>query len=220
MRCSLKTFFLSLSLLLGLTELTRIWWFSKEQTKEEKNHFLKWFPPDGAIDRHLSETRGGKALAYDRGFQLQLQRDHGSISTEIIYLEYDQGNDRALVDLFLHSPEICLPASGARFIREFDPHQFQIAGEELLVRQWLFENPVSGEPIHAFKTVWSRQPELFEGAALQKNFTKIRLRVAAARQEFSSSRLLLAVVTGASDEGKAWKVFQEDILTKLRQAPD
>ncbi|MFT6181682.1 MAG: hypothetical protein ACJA1W_004043 [Akkermansiaceae bacterium] len=214
---SLKIFFFILSLLLGASEATRLWWFSRDQGKEQNETFLKWTPPKNALDRKLSETRGGKILSYDSGVQVLIQSEESQISTEIIYLEYEKGNVRALVDLFSHSPELCLPASGAKFIREFDSHTVRFFDRELLIRQWLFQQPISGDYFYAFKVVWSLEPEVFEGALFQKNLRFIRLRAAAAGWELPASRMILAVVTNADNSSEAWKTFKELTIDRLSQ---
>jgi len=215
MNHSLKLFFLILSLLLGASEGVRLWWFSSDRDQEPSATFLKWNPPASAVDRNLAETRGGKVLAYDSGIQVLTQSDQSPISSEVIYLEYEKGNPRTLLDLFLHSPEICLPASGAKFIQEFSPHTIIIADAELKVRHWLFQHPLTRDSLHAFKLIWSHQSEFFKDTHVEKNFINTRLKAAASGQEFPASRMILAVTTGAKNEITAWESFQKETLSLL-----
>lgn len=209
--------FLPLALLVGASEVTRVWWYSEAEATPGTT--VVWIPPAHAIDQNLAETRGGEALAYDAGVQVSLQDPESSAFTELIYLKYEKGNRRTLLDLFLHSPELCLPASGAQLIREFPAHPVRIADRQFQARHWLFTDPITGKPLHAFKLIWSGDVK-FVGENLYRDMQGVRLSAALGRREFSAASMILALVSGVQDEDEdeAWRTFQEEVLTHLSPA--
>lgn len=226
MKHSLKIFFLILSLLLGASEATRHWWFSQDQTTEKDAPFLKWNPPENAIDRKFSETAGGQTLSHDDGMKILIEKTGNDLTAELIYLNYKSGNHAALNDLIFHTPENCFPASGARLVKELPLQMTSVSGQKLLIRQWIFESPLFSKKLHVFKVIWSPRFIFSESdfhqtsSATGVSPTMLRrIRLSAARQGLDSPaiRVILAVVTNTDNSSEAWKAFKKLTIDRLSQ---
>ncbi|MFT6863294.1 MAG: exosortase [Akkermansiaceae bacterium] len=214
-RTDLRPLFISVILLLGASEGFRLWWFELPTQSAASPSPLIWNVPDEAIDRRFSETRGGKILDYDRGMQVLLEDKKTPVKTEVTYLEYYQGNDRILLDLYLHSPEVCFPASGIQLVKELPFRTFRVAGRDFFVRQWLFKHPVSEEPLYVCKLIWSSDDYLLRQTLYKRNLKMARLRAVMARREFAAARMILAVISGVSTANEAWTTFEEKVISRL-----
>lgn len=223
MTVSPKLFFAIAILSLGATEGFRHWWFSGSQTGED-HQYLAWTPPEDAIDRNFSETAGGRALNHDNGQQFFIKATEDDPSVEVIYLDYQRGNRSVLNDLISHTPEDCFPSFGARLVREFPPMTLSVSDEEILIRQWLFENPLSKEQFFVFKIIWSpefnyRVENFSDGnsALLGLDSTVQRIRLSAARQglDAPATRMILALVKGTKDHLKASEIFKKTTIDRL-----
>lgn len=215
MKRHLRPWLFSLIALLLASEGIRAWWFSGGSDRSAAARSLAWRPPRGAIDVGLSNSRASEMLRYDFGQQLRLEDAGGQVTSEVTYLDYEAGNARVLPDLYMHSPEICLPASGVTLVRELPAQTFPVSGQELLVRRWLFQAPRSGEPIYAFKTVWSGDDDFLQGTLYSRDLREARLEAARAGREFAAARMILAVTFGLEDDEEAWVDFQERVLSHL-----
>lgn len=224
MKIPLKLFFVIASLSLGATEGFRLWWFSQTRTGKDIITNLEWTPPENAIDQNFSEKAGVGILNHDKGLQVVIERPNDNLTVEVIYLDYKSGNRGVLNDLISHTPENCFPNFGARLIQEFKPQTLSVTNQEVLVRQWLFENPRSKADFYVFKIIWS--PEF---NFLKENFrhgsttllgldsTLRRIRLSAARQglDAPATRMILALVRGTSDHSEAWQAFKEATIDRL-----
>ncbi len=215
MRTHCRPIFILLILLLGASEGFRLWWFQPPPRFGATDTSLIWDIPEGAIDRRFSETRGGKLLNHDKGIQVLLEDKERPVNTEITYLEYKQGNDRILIDLYLHSPEICFPASGIQLVKEPPFRTFTVEDRDLLVRQWLFKHPISGTPLYAFKVVWSSDDHLLRKVLSTGDYKGARIGAAIDRREFSAAKMILAVTAGVLTEKDAWNVFEDKVISCL-----
>jgi len=215
MKTHLRPIFLSLILLLGASEGVRLWWYRAPTGPGVERETLRWNVPEDAIDRRFSETRGGKVLGYDTGTQVLLGDKETPVTTEVTYLEYEEGNDRVLTDLYLHSPEVCFPASGIQLVSGLPSRTFVVEGRELLVRQWLFRDPVSGAPLHAFKVIWSSDDHELRQTLYSGDLKKARLRAVLDRRELASAKMILAVIAGVQTSQDSWAVFENRVLSNL-----
>ena len=226
MHMSAKIFFVISTLALGATEGLRVWWFSRNQANAESQGFLDWSPPEGAINQNFSSTDGAKLLNQDRGLQYLIEGSEKDLSVEVVYLEYEQGNDRSLADLGSHSPEVCFAATGAKLIKELPIEGQIVKGKEIFIRQWLFENPLSKERFYVFKLVWSpgatHYEEVFKHSGsspvpLESKLRRAKLSAAWQGLDSPATRVILAMVRGAEDYSVAWKTFKEETIDRLSQ---
>jgi hypothetical protein len=224
MNISPKIYFVILTLLLGATEGFRHWWFSRVQNKEDVTNMLAWTPPENAVNQNFSQTSGGKILNHDEGLQFLIKGAANDPTVDVIYLDYEKGNKKVLGDLVSHTPEVCFAHSGARQIEEFAFQTLNVAGEEIYVRQWLFENRPSEVKFFVFKIVWSPGETPFKevfrqglSSTLSMNDNHRRARLRAAWQGLGSpaTRMILALVKGTEDRPKAWKAFKEATIDRL-----
>lgn len=202
--------------LLAGSEGFRLWWFQKTVTESNRESALAWRPPPGAAEIDLSSSRASEVLRYDLGHQFRLEDPARGLLTEVTYLEYEPGNARVLPDLYLHSPEICLPRSGVKLVAEIPPKRFNVPGRELLIRRWIFELPGSGKIIHAFKTIWSGDDHLMQETLYSRDLQEARLQAARDGRQFAGGRMVLAVTIGLEDEEVAWDDFKARTLSQLK----
>lgn len=90
-----------------------------------------------------------------------------------------------------------------------------MGGRKLFVRRWRFRNPGTGQATHAFKTVWSGDDDFLRDTLFARDLREARLEVARAGQEFSTARMILAVIFGFADQTRAWEDFQTRVLVHL-----
>jgi hypothetical protein len=210
--------FAALSAVLAFSEGVRIVWFAWRvpSWEDEPVLHLSW-PPDGSpgFERmDLAATRGGQALDYDHGDLVRLFDPESSAwSMDVYYLEYEAGNGRQLTDLFVHSPEVCLRASGSRLIRTLPRLEALIDGRPVQARHLVFQHAVSRQEYHVFKLVWlGRMRELGFGGE-ENDFRKVRLKAAAARLARPPARMILASVSGVRTDEEARRRFTEEVLS-------
>jgi len=224
MSISPRAFFVIVTLLLGATEGFRHWWFSRAQSEEDISNMLAWTPPENAINQNFSQTSGGEILNHDEGLQFLIEGAENDPTVNVIYLDYKKGNKKVLGDLVSHTPEVCFAHSGARQIEEFPFQTLNVSGEEIYVRQWLFENKLSKVKFFVFKIVWSPGETPFKdlfrqglSSTLSMNANHRRARLKAAWQGLGSpaTRMILALVKGTEDHSKAWKAFKEVTLDRF-----
>lgn len=211
----------ALALLVVSAEGFRAWWYARGEQPSLDDPAFSWSIPAGAVHRDLTETRGGQSLRYDSGVHVVLEQN-----VDVIYLEYRAGNERTLSDLFMHSPDVCLPRAGARLVEEFPAHPVQVDGADLVVRHWLFRDPLTRQALHVLKLVWMADAEFLAEALSTRKARETRLETifrarglqAALRAQSSGTRgearMILSMVNGARDAEDAWTQFQDEVLSR------
>lgn len=215
-------FFLVLSGVVLLAEGVRVAWYGLGEPAWKGDPVLSLrLPPDGAPGvehRPLADTRGGKLLSYDHGALVRLfDSERESWSMDVYYLEYEPGNDRQLQDMFCHSPEICLRASGSRLLRTLPHFETRVAGRRLLARHLVFQHPAMEGEFHVFKLVWMARMETLGIGGIgggESSFRRVRLLDAWGRHSRPPARLILASLSGAHRDDEARALFEREIVAR------
>lgn len=156
---------------LGATELIRLYWFEPRQVTAEARWRAVWPQPfNGA---------GSRVLPVSEAVRNQLQCDAGSAvrwsdqpGTEWVgyFFEWRQGL-RAYFARAQHSPEICLPATGRRLLKDLGFFDHRTSGRLIRVHHLLFEDE-SG-PLNVFF--------IMDGSSVRDNNEQLHAGSAATR---------------------------------------
>lgn len=194
----MKLFFSTLILILVVAELLPIWWFKQQ---DEPFALLR---ADGVRKTLLQSERVSDSMSFDEG--VTYFSDRGGDVTATV-LSWDDGNFHGLRDTFGHSPEVCLPVSGATLLHSLPGRTLEIDGQVFPVEGWAFSHRLFTRPLYAFKLVRSshrRFPEVATGTRL----IGARLLLLKERRLSPSFEVLVGLVKGASNPDRAWDNFK------------
>ena len=208
-----------LVLLLLLTEGVRIAWFTVGASRGEGEPVFTLALPSerepGIQLQDLAETRGGKMLSYDYGGLFRIfDHEDERWRMDVFYREYKAGNGNQLKDLFDHSPEVCLPASGSKLERTFPHLETLVDGQPVFARHLLFRHPTGVKQFHVFKLIWLAGMEEFSIRGQEVGFRNMRLKAAWFRHSRPPARLILASLSGDLSDQEARALFQREILAR------
>lgn len=174
--------------------------------------FESLFGRSGVRSVDLDGVRSADRLGFDRGISYLSERG-GKV--DIMILSWNQGNARGLMDAFGHSPEVCLPVSGAKLLSRLPSKSLVIDGRRFEVERWMFKHPLYQERLHAYKIAHSSHPELVE-MAFQGQFTKARLLLLGQRELMPAIEIAIGVSEGPNDPELAWERFSSFAENSLR----
>jgi len=195
----MKAFFLTLAGLLVLAEIVPFFWFSKPD-----GEFASLGRNDRVRRTSLIDGRSADLLGFDDGVVYASER--GS-EVSITVLTWNAGNSHGLMDAFGHSPEVCLPVSGAKLLAAFPARDLEIEGKNFAVDSWMFSHPLFDKKIHAFKLAHSGHTQISE-MALNKELVKARLLLFRQGRVMPSIEIAIGVVHGTNHPDLAWERFQ------------
>ena len=196
----MKAYFFALSLLLILAELLSLFWFV--QSKGE----LAGIVGKNEVRRFdLKNQRSGELLSFDEGVSYVSERG-GKVDVSV--LTWHEGNPCGLMDAFGHSPEVCLPLSGARLLEELPTRELRIGEKAFRVDCWVFSHPLFDTRLHAYKMAHSAHPRL-AGMAARGELAGVRLLLFRQRSLMPSVEIAVGMVQGTDDPEKAWKRFTQ-----------
>ena len=185
----MKTFYLVLIALLIAAELVPVVWF-----REEDRRSLSLQAPNNVRRNSLEGERVDDQLDFDAG--TSYYSDRGG-DVELSILKWDTGNSRGLMDAFGHSPDVCLPVSGAELVETFPVRRLRVGMKEFAVQSWMFSHPAFKKKIHAFKFAHSSHPELPK-MALNRELISARLLLFRERSSMPSIEIAIGLVKGLS----------------------
>ena len=139
----MKILFISLTLLLLVGEAASHLWF--RQSSPDFKGIV------GKRELHATDLKGQRSadvLQFDQGLSYSSERG-GQVN--LMVLTWHPGNAHGLMDAFGHSPEVCLPLSGARLLDRLPSRELEVGGHLFSVERWLFAHPISKQPLHAYK---------------------------------------------------------------------
>ncbi|MDF1715004.1 MAG: hypothetical protein P1U90_22410 [Akkermansiaceae bacterium] len=194
----MKNLFVILTMCLLVAELLSLFWFKNPGT-----HFASLKANDGVRRASLIGERSSDLLGFDRGTNYFSDRGGDVLVT---VLTWNAANSHGLMDAFGHSPEVCLPVSGAKLLTTFPVRELEIGGRIFEVRRWMFSHPLYDKKIHAFKLAHSSHRKLVE-MALKKELVKGRLLLFKKRSKLPFIEIAIGVVHGTNNADLAWERF-------------
>lgn len=194
----MKNIFVVLTMCLLVAELLSHLWFKKPGTQ-----FASLKAKDEVRRASLIGERSSDLLGFDKGTNYFSDRGGDVVIT---VLTWDAANSHGLMDAFGHSPEVCLPVSGAKLLATFPLRELEIGGRSFEVRGWEFSHPLYPKNIHAFKLAHSSNPKLVD-MALKKELVRGRLLLFKQRSKLPFIEIAIGVVQGTNDADLAWERF-------------
>lgn len=194
----MKSLFLILTGILVVAEIVPIFWFA-----EPGQEFSSLKANEKIRRVSLVEERSADLLGFDNGVVYSSDRG-GDVS--ITVLTWNAKNSHGLMDAFGHSPEVCLPVSGARLLATFPARKLELEGRVFEVDGWMFSHPLFDKKIHAFKLAHSSHPRLPE-MALNKELVKARLLLFREGRQMPPIEIAIGIVHGTNHPDLAWERF-------------
>lgn len=154
-----------------------------------------------------SDSLKGKAindlLTFDQGSNYFSDRG-GDVTLTL--LTWENGNSHGLMDAYGHSPEVCLPVSGAKLLAKFPVREILVGHESIEVESWMFSHPLFDKKLHAFK--FSRCAHSSVGVlAKDQKMVEARLLLFRERRLMPTIEIGIGLVKGTSHPDLAWKHF-------------
>ena len=205
-----------------VAELTAGVWFKETDTTDhEQLVFTPVIDSDSSVAFPLDESRVGELLSFSRGTSVQSKfiDDDPAKSLTTIVLEYDPGNGRLWRDLFGHSPDICMPSSGARFVegsRELLPLP-SFKGARLA--RFEFTHPIEEGPIFVYKLVWLGSGDWQDEKIPDFDSWAMRWDFIAQRRSTPAATLLLTMAVGFPSSSESDAAVKSFVLANCKIRP-
>ena len=198
-----------------ISELLPHLWFAK--VNEGNGVMLRLEEPVSSpdiVDFPLSESAAGEVLSFHRSqsFQRLFIEDDPAKQLMVIALEYDAGKGRLWRDIFGHSPDICMPTSGAVLVGEPVKPSFEIPFSDCRIMRYQFSHPSEAGPIFVYKLVWLGSEGWLDGPIPDFDSWGMRMDFIVNRKSIPAASLILSMVTGYDDGGQADEVFESFVL--------
>lgn len=202
--------FAMLTLLL-LAELVARFWFTANG-----GDFVDLTARAGLRSDSLRGEAINELLIFDEGSNYLSDRG-GEVTLTL--LTWRDGNSHGLMDAFGHSPEVCLPISGATLLAEFPVREIQVGPETLEVESWMFSHPLIPKKLHAFKFARSSHPTLLS-LGHEKKMSEARFLLLRERRLMPTIEIGIGLVQGTSQPDLAWERFSRFLRENFKlQAP-
>ena len=163
----------------------------------------------------LVDERANDLLSFDEGSNYFSDRG-GDVTLTV--MTWQEGNSHGLTDAFGHSPEVCLPVSGAKLLEAFPLRDLKVEQQVFQVQSWMFSHPLFPENIHAFKLAHSSDPSLVE-MALNKQMVEARLMLFQNRRLMPVIEVGIGVVKGTDNPDLAWDRFSAFVTENFKLKP-
>ena len=196
--------------LLFLAEFLARFWFAGDESD-----FLDLNARPGVRSDSLRGEAINEILMFDEGSNYFSDRG-GDVTLTL--LTWRDGNSHGLMDAFGHSPEVCLPISGATLLAEFPVREIQVGSETLEVESWMFSHPLYPNKIHAFKFARSDHPS-FLTLGSEKNMLEARLLLFRDRRLMPTIEIGIGLVQGTSQPDLAWERFSRFLRENFQLKP-
>ncbi len=190
------------------------WVFQRSEAAWENRRALSLSVPKEAQGvTNLKGTTAGKILSFDRSDCYFV--DAGSASPNaklyITAIKYDAGNSYLQRDAYGHSPDICLPASGAKLIKGPISKNETVAGLPVRIEQYAFSHPLYIPLLHIFKLIWIGEIDEKTNSHVFENRWESRLEMVRSSDKNPPGLVVLGVVYNAQDESVASQIFLEHV---------
>ncbi len=169
--------------------------------------------PD-TIDFPMSDSGAGEVLSFHRSqsFRQLFIDDDPAKQLMVIALEYDAGNGRVWRDIFGHSPDICMPTSGAIPVGEAVAPSFEVSFSDCRIMRYEFTHPSEAGPVFVYKLVWLGSEGWLEGPIPDFDSWGMRVDFIVNRKSIPAASLMLAMVRGYEEGEEADGVFESFVL--------
>lgn len=197
--------------LLFLAELVARFWFTGNG-----GDFFDLTARAGLRSDSLRGEAINELLIFDEGSNYLSDRG-GDVTLTL--LTWRDGNSHGLMDAFGHSPEVCLPISGATLLAEFPVREIQMGSETLEVESWMFSHPLIPKKLHAFKFARSSHRALLS-LGHEKKMSEARFLLLRERSLMPTIEIGIGLVQGTSQPDLAWERFSRFLRENFKlQAP-
>ncbi len=203
------------------TEVFPRWAWGRTHRRESSayhdnvNFVGKWADDSGLKVKSLKvEEQQVAGLAYHQA-QRYFLTDGPDQGMELLYLEYDEGSPHYFEDLFYHTPERCMAATGKVVDLKF--RHVNLVDTDVEVRCVTFREMQSGRLLYVYKAIWlHREFPVRLGAAMHLR----KFQAALAFKPNPPARMLMAAVFGAESEEAAWNRFRGLGLSRLTEVSE
>jgi exosortase len=205
---------LFLSLPLALFASVEAWFIYHESTSESKPDwsFVQPVEDPNYIQYADIHPQIETSLGYDYGLRFYY-RIRSRVGGEVYFYGYNPENKLSSVSSYGHSPAICMEASGATILREYDPFTAKFPDLSLVFDHYRFALHDSSEELHVFWIVWETMDMNIPPEALASLDYKTQwVQLLKGRRDFSRKVLLISL-SGIDDPEDA----RSEIDTLLRQ---
>lgn len=208
---------LALPVAVAVSEATAWWWMNPPSSKDPIE-VLSYRFPEGRPGYHARPLNPGitEILKCD-GSQSGLIAGGRVGVVEVNYFEWDQTDEKGLVEAFRHSPEECMGAVGFEVEAMLPSRRFRVGGEEMVFDVTRFRDRKGGA-IHVFKSPWvegiAGRNLLREGPG-GETAREFKFLAVSKRWKPRFARVVMGGVTGISEEEDAWRMFQKTVLEDL-----
>lgn len=197
--------------LLFLAELVARFWFTGNG-----GDFFDLTARAGLRSDSLRGEAINELLIFDEGSNYLSDRG-GDVTLTL--LTWRDGNSHGLMDAFGHSPEVCLPISGATLLAEFPVREIQMGSETLEVESWMFSHPLIPKKLHAFKFARSSHRAILS-LGHEKKMSEARFLLLRERSLMPTIEIGIGLVQGTSQPDLAWERFSRFLRENFKlQAP-
>ncbi|MGJ8696681.1 MAG: hypothetical protein ACSHYF_10210 [Verrucomicrobiaceae bacterium] len=204
---------------IGMSEVVPRLWFPATGKGEAGMLHLREHEPSPDIEElPLSNSRAGDILSFDRSrsYQRSYLDDDPARSLTVIAMEYDPGNGRLWRDLFGHSPDICMPSSGAVLVDGPSVPGFESAFPNCRIQRYEFTHPAERGPLFVYKLVWLGFDNWEENEVPDFDSWGMRADFIWNRKSVPAASLILALITGYGEGEEADGIFESLVLANCQ----
>jgi hypothetical protein len=208
---------LALPLAVLLSEAAAWWWMNPASQRKESVVLAYRFP--GERPGYLTQPlKPGivDVLKCDAGQVGLIAAGRGGV-LEVSYFEWDGTDETGLMEAFAHSPDVCMGVTGSKLEAHLPSRTFQLGNQNLVFDVTRFQHPKAG-PILIFKAPWAEGMSgvnLLREGPRGESVRRFKFVAVAQRWKPRFARVLMAGVTGVTDEDEAWRIVRERVLVDL-----
>ncbi len=202
---TLGLFTVVLGLLLG-SFLAPFAVFRRQDVAWVKEPILILNAPKGAkmFDK-LKDTTAGKILSFDDS--TSYFHEAAPARLYVSALKYFPGNSYFIRDVSEHSPDICLPASGAILLKGLTATQETVANLPVRLERYTFSHPLHRHPLHVYKLIWAGEKQNSSFLKGSESRWKTRFDMVRSNDKNPPGLVVFGVVYDAKDEPSAYRYF-------------
>lgn len=203
----MKMIFLGMVGILLIAELIPHFWF-----RDRESAFKPLVAQSDVRTVSLKGEPVSDLLSFDQGSHY-FSDTGGDITLTL--MTWEEGNSHGLMDAFGHSPEVCLPVSGAELLEKYPVRTVDIGDETILVESWIFSHPLFSRKLHAFKIARCDHPDLRK-MGTDRKMVMARLMLFRAGRVMPDIQIGIGIVKGTNDPGLAYERFARFLTGKFQ----
>ncbi|NJM36932.1 MAG: hypothetical protein HC845_03125 [Akkermansiaceae bacterium] len=190
------------------------WFFQRAEATWKNRRVLSLHVPKEAHGiTNLNDTPAGKILSFDHSDCYMI--DVGAASPDaklyITAMKYGPGNSYLQRDVYGHSPDICLPASGAKLVTGPITKNEIVAGLPVKIERYTFSHPLHDSFLYIFKLIWIGEIDKGTDAQGPENRWESRIQMVRSSDKNPPGLVVLGVIYGAQNELVASQIFLEHV---------